>query len=228
MADLSNWYLDVIKDRLYVSAADSFDRRAAQTVLHALLQVCDTWSASHVALCVEEDPLHHFMMTCRHEFTALQQVKQEEMVSKYFDHQVHTGIAVDTMKHIVRYRTSLKVSQFGGGNSIGDAACHGAHSGRGHIALWHLLITQDINRIGAVDSGPVKRSLRLTCRHFCRECCLLLRPSCPIWRRMPGTALRGRCPQHLCSRRAGLAHPSSGRPCPEAEQKAFRALKLIR
>lgn len=39
MADLSNWYLDVIKDRLYVSAADSFDRRAAQTVLHYLLEV---------------------------------------------------------------------------------------------------------------------------------------------------------------------------------------------
>ncbi len=40
MADLSNWYLDVIKDRLYVSAADSFDRRAAQTVLHSLVQAC--------------------------------------------------------------------------------------------------------------------------------------------------------------------------------------------
>lgn len=39
VTDLSNWYLDVIKDRLYVSAADSFDRRASQTVVHALLQV---------------------------------------------------------------------------------------------------------------------------------------------------------------------------------------------
>ncbi len=39
VADLSNWYLDVIKDRLYVSAPDSFDRRAAQTVLAALVQV---------------------------------------------------------------------------------------------------------------------------------------------------------------------------------------------
>ena len=39
VADLSNWYLDVIKDRLYVSAPDSLDRRAAQTVLHALVQV---------------------------------------------------------------------------------------------------------------------------------------------------------------------------------------------
>ena len=39
VADLSNWYLDVIKDRLYVSAPGSFDRRASQTVLAALLQV---------------------------------------------------------------------------------------------------------------------------------------------------------------------------------------------
>ena len=42
VADLSNWYLDVIKDRLYVSADDSFDRRAAQTVLHSLVQARHT------------------------------------------------------------------------------------------------------------------------------------------------------------------------------------------
>lgn len=38
VADLSNWYLDVAKDRLYVRAAGSADRRACQTVMHALLQ----------------------------------------------------------------------------------------------------------------------------------------------------------------------------------------------
>jgi isoleucyl-tRNA synthetase len=36
--DLSNFYLDVAKDRLYVSAPGSKDRRAAQTVLDALLR----------------------------------------------------------------------------------------------------------------------------------------------------------------------------------------------
>lgn len=35
--DLSNFYLDVVKDRLYVSAPDSPDRRACQTVLNHLL-----------------------------------------------------------------------------------------------------------------------------------------------------------------------------------------------
>ena len=39
VTDLSNFYLDITKDRLYVRAADSFDRRACQTVLAALLQV---------------------------------------------------------------------------------------------------------------------------------------------------------------------------------------------
>ena len=83
MADLSNWYLDVIKDRLYVSAADSFDRRASQTMLHALLQVCDTCSASRVApghsLC-RKDPLHYFIMACRPESTELRQVEAGKSV----------------------------------------------------------------------------------------------------------------------------------------------------
>lgn len=39
VTDLSNWYLDVAKDRLYVRGPSSSDRRACQTVLHALLQV---------------------------------------------------------------------------------------------------------------------------------------------------------------------------------------------
>mmetsp|Transcript_17607 Transcript_17607/g.38130 ORF Transcript_17607/g.38130 Transcript_17607/m.38130 type:complete len:1084 (-) Transcript_17607:47-3298(-) len=37
-ADLSNFYLDVAKDRLYISAVDDFRRRSCQTVIHALLE----------------------------------------------------------------------------------------------------------------------------------------------------------------------------------------------
>ncbi len=37
-ADLSNFYLDVAKDRLYISAIDDFRRRSCQTVLHACLE----------------------------------------------------------------------------------------------------------------------------------------------------------------------------------------------
>ncbi len=36
--DLSNFYLDVAKDRLYISEPGSADRRACQTVLAALLE----------------------------------------------------------------------------------------------------------------------------------------------------------------------------------------------
>ena len=39
VTDLSNFYLDITKDRLYVRGSDSYDRRACQTVLASLLQV---------------------------------------------------------------------------------------------------------------------------------------------------------------------------------------------
>merc|ERR1719276_816142 len=37
-ADLSNFYLDVAKDRLYISAIDDARRRSCQTVIHACLE----------------------------------------------------------------------------------------------------------------------------------------------------------------------------------------------
>ncbi|CCH65479.1 Isoleucyl-tRNA synthetase [Richelia intracellularis HM01] len=38
VVDLSNFYLDVAKDRLYISAADSYRRRSCQTVLQIALE----------------------------------------------------------------------------------------------------------------------------------------------------------------------------------------------
>jgi len=38
ITELSNFYLDISKDRLYVSAPDDFRRRSCQTVLHILLE----------------------------------------------------------------------------------------------------------------------------------------------------------------------------------------------
>ena len=38
VVDMSNFYLDIIKDRLYTSKADSKERRAAQTVMYEILQ----------------------------------------------------------------------------------------------------------------------------------------------------------------------------------------------
>jgi isoleucyl-tRNA synthetase len=37
-ADLSNFYLDVAKDRLYISSIDDYRRRSCQTVIHACLE----------------------------------------------------------------------------------------------------------------------------------------------------------------------------------------------
>ena len=39
VVDLSNYYLDVCKDRLYIEGADAFPRRSAQTVLHHIARV---------------------------------------------------------------------------------------------------------------------------------------------------------------------------------------------
>jgi isoleucyl-tRNA synthetase len=37
VVDMSSFYLDVTKDRMYASRADSFERRSGQTVMHAIL-----------------------------------------------------------------------------------------------------------------------------------------------------------------------------------------------
>ena len=37
VVDMSNFYLDVLKDRLYTEKADSLSRRAAQTVIYVIL-----------------------------------------------------------------------------------------------------------------------------------------------------------------------------------------------
>ncbi len=39
VVDMSNFYLDIIKDRLYTSKPDSKERRAAQTVMYEILEV---------------------------------------------------------------------------------------------------------------------------------------------------------------------------------------------
>ena len=58
VTDLSNFYLDITKDRLYVRGADSHDRRACQTVLACLLQVTFLHSchpSTHICLFLMEN-----------------------------------------------------------------------------------------------------------------------------------------------------------------------------
>jgi len=52
--DMSAFYLDVLKDRLYVSAANSSDRRAAQTVLYQILHSITRLMAPILSFTAEE------------------------------------------------------------------------------------------------------------------------------------------------------------------------------
>lgn len=54
VVDLSNFYLDVLKDRLYVEKADSLTRRAAQTVIYRLLNALTRMLAPILAFTAEE------------------------------------------------------------------------------------------------------------------------------------------------------------------------------
>ncbi|MBE6883529.1 MAG: isoleucine--tRNA ligase [Ruminococcaceae bacterium] len=52
--DMSNFYLDIIKDRLYVEKADSLPRRAAQTVIYKILRAMTLMLAPILSFTSEE------------------------------------------------------------------------------------------------------------------------------------------------------------------------------
>ncbi len=52
--DMSNFYLDIIKDRLYVENADSVERRAAQTAIYRILRTLTTLIAPIIPFTAEE------------------------------------------------------------------------------------------------------------------------------------------------------------------------------
>lgn len=54
VVDMSNFYLDIIKDRLYTSKADSKERRAAQTVMYEILQALVRMLTPVLAFTTEE------------------------------------------------------------------------------------------------------------------------------------------------------------------------------
>jgi isoleucyl-tRNA synthetase len=54
VVDMSNFYLDVLKDRLYVEKADSHTRRAAQTVIYRVLDALTRMIAPILAFTAEE------------------------------------------------------------------------------------------------------------------------------------------------------------------------------
>ena len=52
--DLGSFYLDVLKDRLYTTAANSHARRSAQTVLHQITHAMLRWMAPFLSFTAEE------------------------------------------------------------------------------------------------------------------------------------------------------------------------------
>ncbi len=52
--DLGGFYLDVLKDRLYTTAADSHARRSAQTALHQITHAMLRWMAPFLSFTAEE------------------------------------------------------------------------------------------------------------------------------------------------------------------------------
>ena len=54
MSDMSAFYLNILKDRLYISAADSIERRAAQTVMYSILETLVKLLAPVLAFTTEE------------------------------------------------------------------------------------------------------------------------------------------------------------------------------
>lgn len=54
VVDMSNFYLDVLKDRLYTEKADSLSRRAAQTVIYVILDAMTRMIAPLLAYTSDE------------------------------------------------------------------------------------------------------------------------------------------------------------------------------
>ncbi|NQT89634.1 MAG: isoleucine--tRNA ligase [Candidatus Omnitrophica bacterium] len=54
ITDMSNFYLDVVKDRLYISKSDSLERRSCQTAMHEILKVIINAIAPILVFTAEE------------------------------------------------------------------------------------------------------------------------------------------------------------------------------
>jgi isoleucyl-tRNA synthetase len=93
VVDLSNVYLDIAKDRLYVSAADSFRRRSCQTVLHLVLErlagliapvLChmaeDIWQ--NLPYPVDEAAVRELLFTLRPRVNRLLEACRQQPVAK--------------------------------------------------------------------------------------------------------------------------------------------------
>jgi isoleucyl-tRNA synthetase len=84
VVDMSNFYLDVLKDRLYVEKADSLSRRAAQTVIYKVLDALTRMIAPVLAFTADE--IWSFMPHCdEHDKTSVMFNQMPESSGRSFD-----------------------------------------------------------------------------------------------------------------------------------------------
>ena len=84
IVDMSNFYLDIIKDRLYTEKSDGKSRRAAQTVMYNILDALTRMIAP--VLCYTAEEIWQFMphkAQDKKEFVLINDMP--EVTSKYFD-----------------------------------------------------------------------------------------------------------------------------------------------
>ncbi len=82
--EMSNFYLDIIKDRLYTSKPDSVDRRAAQTVMYDILETLTLMLTPVLAFTTEE--IWQFIPhRATHDVESIQLNNWPEIREKYLD-----------------------------------------------------------------------------------------------------------------------------------------------
>jgi len=84
--DLSSFFLDIIKDRLYTSPPDSFGRRSAQTVIHILLDALARLMAPILAFTAEE--IWKFMPDRKDKATSIHLTSLPEVNTEWKDEKL--------------------------------------------------------------------------------------------------------------------------------------------
>lgn len=84
--EMSAFYLDIIKDRVYTSAADSFERRAAQTVMYEVIQALVRLLAPILSFTAEE--IWKYLPQTADKPATVQAADMPQVVEAYLDSEL--------------------------------------------------------------------------------------------------------------------------------------------
>ncbi|NCO04155.1 MAG: isoleucine--tRNA ligase [Alphaproteobacteria bacterium] len=113
--DLSSFYFDIRKDRLYCDAPDSFDRRAARTVMATIFDCLVAWLAPVLSFTTEEAWSHRPTGVFEdvdsvhlREFTAVPAIwKNESLTKKWL---IISGVRDGVLHTLEQMRTQKKIT----------------------------------------------------------------------------------------------------------------------